>query len=124
MKINPSFVHLQGSIAYVSQQAWIQNATLQNNIMFGKTLQEVRYNTVIDACALKPDLEILPGGDQTEIGEKVNNVLSPVIAHCKSWYLYVYLTIDASFYRGPGGNKIGYGNLAIIYRNLPSKRPL
>lgn len=59
-----------GNIAYVSQQAWIQNATLQDNIIFGKTLEKSRYNNVINVCALKPDFDVLPGGDQTEIGEK------------------------------------------------------
>lgn len=34
------------------------------------------YMDVIEACGLKPDLEILPGGDQTEIGEKVSIWLS------------------------------------------------
>lgn len=61
----------QGSIAYVPQQAWIQNATLRDNIVFGKSLDHASYQRVIEACALKPDLEMLPAGDQTEIGEKV-----------------------------------------------------
>ena len=64
----------QGSVAYVPQQAWIQNATLRENILFGKEYNEQRYNNVIEACALKPDLEILPGGDQIEIGEKGINL--------------------------------------------------
>ena len=59
-------------MAYVPQQAWIQNATVQDNILFGKPQNTVLYNRVIDGCALKPDLDILPGGDQTEIGEKVS----------------------------------------------------
>lgn len=62
--------HLSGSVAYVSQQAWIQNATLQDNIIFGKPLEKSKYNNVISVCALKPDFDVLPGGDQTEIGEK------------------------------------------------------
>ena len=62
---------LQGRIAYVPQQAWIQNATIQDNIMFGKSMQGVKYSNTLHGCALEPDLEILPGGDQTEIGEKV-----------------------------------------------------
>lgn len=66
---------LSGSVAYVSQQAWIQNATLQDNIIFGKPLEKSKYNNVISVCALKPDFDVLPGGDQTEIGEKgTNNV--------------------------------------------------
>ena len=53
------------------QQAWIQNATVKDNILFGKASRESLYQKTIKACALEPDLEILPGGDQTEIGEKV-----------------------------------------------------
>lgn len=67
-------VNTLGKIAYVSQQAWIQNATLQDNILFGKQMDPKRYNQVIAACALKPDIEMLPGGDQTEIGEKGINL--------------------------------------------------
>ena len=58
-------------MAYVPQQAWIQNATVQDNILFGKTHNVVLYDSVIDRCALRPDLEILPGRDLAEIGEKV-----------------------------------------------------
>lgn len=53
------------------QQAWIQNATLKDNILFGQAPNEQKYQNVLEACALKTDLEVLPGGDQTEIGEKV-----------------------------------------------------
>ncbi|CRL00438.1 CLUMA_CG013703, isoform B [Clunio marinus] len=67
-------VNTVGKIAYVPQQAWIQNATLQENILFGRPMDLAKYNNVIQACALKPDLEILPGGDQTEIGEKGINL--------------------------------------------------
>lgn len=58
-------------MAYVPQQAWIQNATLRDNILFGHGYNERKYRSVLDACALTPDLEVLPGGDMTEIGEKV-----------------------------------------------------
>lgn len=58
------------------QQAWIQNATLQDNILFGKPLDKYKYNNVIKVCALKPDFDVLPGRDQTEIGEKGNSNLS------------------------------------------------
>ena len=61
----------QGQVAYVPQQAWILNATVKDNILFGKALNECHYQQVLHSCALEPDLEILPGGDQTEIGEKV-----------------------------------------------------
>ncbi|NXX99006.1 MRP2 protein, partial [Centropus bengalensis] len=67
-------INIQGSLAYVPQQAWIQNATLKDNILFGSKLDEARYQQVIKACALLPDLELLPAGDKTEIGEKGINL--------------------------------------------------
>ncbi|KAL3051996.1 hypothetical protein OYC64_002087 [Pagothenia borchgrevinki] len=67
-------VSIRGSVAYVPQQAWIQNATLRDNILFGKDYNEQKYRCVLEACALTPDLEVLPGGDMTEIGEKGINL--------------------------------------------------
>ncbi|XP_033091521.1 multidrug resistance-associated protein 1 [Trachypithecus francoisi] len=67
-------VAIKGSVAYVPQQAWIQNDSLQENILFGRQLEEPYYRSVIQACALLPDLEILPSGDRTEIGEKGVNL--------------------------------------------------
>lgn len=60
----------KGSVAYVPQQAWIQNATVQDNIVFGREKIKTWYQRVLEACALLPDLDILPAGDATEIGEK------------------------------------------------------
>uniref|UniRef100_A0A8C1PNS5 ABC-type glutathione-S-conjugate transporter n=1 Tax=Cyprinus carpio TaxID=7962 RepID=A0A8C1PNS5_CYPCA len=67
-------INIKGSVAYVPQQAWIQNATLKDNILFGSNLYEERYLSVVDACALGPDLDLLPGRDHTEIGEKGINL--------------------------------------------------
>uniref|UniRef100_A0A8C9VEL1 ABC-type glutathione-S-conjugate transporter n=1 Tax=Scleropages formosus TaxID=113540 RepID=A0A8C9VEL1_SCLFO len=67
-------VSVKGSVAYVPQQAWIQNAALQDNIMFGREKKLSWYQRVLEACALLPDLEILPAGDATEIGEKGLNL--------------------------------------------------
>nr|XP_046270771.1 multidrug resistance-associated protein 1 [Scatophagus argus] len=67
-------VTVKGWVAYVPQQAWIQNSTLKDNIMFGQERREAWYQRVVEACALQPDLEILPAGDETEIGEKGVNL--------------------------------------------------
>ncbi|GFR84872.1 multidrug resistance-associated protein 1 [Elysia marginata] len=67
-------VFVRGSVAYVAQQAWIQNDTLQKNILFNNSLDEQRYQQVVNACALRPDLQLLASGDQTEIGEKGINL--------------------------------------------------
>ncbi|XP_014896740.1 multidrug resistance-associated protein 1 [Poecilia latipinna] len=72
-KVEGSVV-VKGSVAYVPQQAWIQNSTLKENIMFGQKRREDWYNHVVEVCALQPDLEILPAGDETEIGEKGVNL--------------------------------------------------
>ena len=66
------FFLCQGSIAYVPQQAWMRNETVKENILFGENMNSSKYHTILDACALIPDLKILPGGDMTEIGEKVS----------------------------------------------------
>uniref|UniRef100_A0A8D3BQW4 Multidrug resistance-associated protein 1-like n=1 Tax=Scophthalmus maximus TaxID=52904 RepID=A0A8D3BQW4_SCOMX len=68
------FINIQGSLAFVPQQAWIQNATLRDNILFGSPHEDKKLQEVIEACALIPDLELLPGGDLTEIGEKGVNL--------------------------------------------------
>ncbi|KAJ2707574.1 hypothetical protein H4R19_004887, partial [Coemansia spiralis] len=67
-------VDVCGSIAYVPQQPWIMNATLRDNILFGNRLDQAFYDRVVDACALRPDLDMLPAGDKTEIGEKGINL--------------------------------------------------
>lgn len=67
-------VSVKGSVAYVPQQAWIQNCTLQENVLFGRPMDPKRYHRTLEACALLADLEVLPGGDQTEIGEKGINL--------------------------------------------------
>ncbi|MGH0130137.1 UNVERIFIED_CONTAM: hypothetical protein FKN15_041188 [Acipenser sinensis] len=74
MEKQEGLVSVKGSVAYVPQQAWIQNATLRDNIVFGQERKERWYQRVVEACALVPDLEILPAGDETEIGEKGVNL--------------------------------------------------
>jgi ABC-type multidrug transport system fused ATPase/permease subunit len=63
-----------GTVGYCQQQAWIQNATLRDNILFGLPYDESRYRRVIRACALERDISILAGGDLTEIGENGINL--------------------------------------------------
>ena len=70
----PTFLFQSDSIAYMPQQAWIQNASLRDNVLFNAPVCESRYRAVLDACALLPDIAILSDGEHTEIGEKVNEV--------------------------------------------------
>ena len=56
--------------AFCPQHAWIQNATARHNIVFGRPFDRERYESIVDACALRPDFDLLPDGDGTEIGER------------------------------------------------------
>ncbi|KAF9164997.1 Canalicular multispecific organic anion transporter 2 [Actinomortierella ambigua] len=67
-------ISVYGSVAYVPQQAWILHGTIRHNIVLNKQYDPVKYNRVLDACCLKPDIEILPAGDMTEIGERGINL--------------------------------------------------
>ena len=67
-------INVAGDVSYVPQQAWMQNTSLRQNIIFGADYDESNYRRVVAACALQPDLEILPSGDLTEIGEKGINL--------------------------------------------------
>ncbi|XP_066291928.1 ATP-binding cassette sub-family C member 9-like [Branchiostoma lanceolatum] len=64
----------QNSVAYGAQKPWLLNATLRDNVTFGQPFDNARYQKVISACCLQPDMNILPGGDMTEIGEKGINL--------------------------------------------------
>ena len=61
---------LTESVAYCAQQAWLVNDTIKQNIIFASPYDEQRYRNVINACALKRDLEVLEAGDSTLVGEK------------------------------------------------------
>eukprot|EP00873_Tetraselmis_striata_P045813 jgi/Tetstr1/466077/TSEL_010663.t1 len=67
-------VQLLGRVSFCPQQPWIMNATLRENILFGQPFDALWYQTVLTACQLQPDLEMLPGGDMAEIGEKGLNL--------------------------------------------------
>ncbi|RPD60042.1 metal resistance protein YCF1 [Lentinus tigrinus ALCF2SS1-7] len=63
-------VKVFGTISYAPQNAWIMSATIRDNILFSHKYDEEFYNIVLDACALRPDLALMPQGDMTEVGEK------------------------------------------------------
>ncbi|XP_009786237.1 ABC transporter C family member 10 [Nicotiana tabacum] len=67
-------VQVYGTIAYVSQSAWIQTGSIRENILFGSPLDSQRYQQTLEKCSLLKDLELLPYGDLTEIGERGVNL--------------------------------------------------
>jgi ABC-type multidrug transport system fused ATPase/permease subunit len=67
-------IQVCGKVAYVSQNAWIQTGTVQENILFGSLFDKQRYQETLSKCSLVKDLEMLPYGDRTEIGERGINL--------------------------------------------------
>ncbi|GAB2220245.1 hypothetical protein Droror1_Dr00007888 [Drosera rotundifolia] len=63
-----------GTTAYVAQTSWIQNGTIQENILFGLPMNERKYGETLRVCCLEKDLEMMEFGDQTEIGERGINL--------------------------------------------------
>ncbi|CAF2081819.1 unnamed protein product [Brassica napus] len=67
-------VRVCGSTGYVAQTSWIQNGTVQDNILFGLPMVREKYNEVLNVCCLEKDLQMMEFGDQTEIGERGINL--------------------------------------------------
>ena len=67
-------IKLSGKISFVSQNPWILNTTIEENILFFSPKDEEKYKKIINICQLDPDLLTLQKGDQTEIGEKGLNL--------------------------------------------------
>ncbi|XP_020210396.1 ABC transporter C family member 14 [Cajanus cajan] len=67
-------IQVCGSTAYVAQTSWIQNGTIEENILFGLPMNRQKYNEVVRVCCLEKDLEMMEYGDQTEIGERGINL--------------------------------------------------
>jgi ABC-type multidrug transport system fused ATPase/permease subunit len=61
---------LRNYVSYAAQTPWLEHLTIKENILFGSEFDEKRYNQVLECCALKPDLDALEDGDETEIGER------------------------------------------------------
>lgn len=74
LKMTKGHILREGTCAYVSQQAWIVNGTFKENILFGEEFDAKRYYHTITICNLKEDLNMLSGGDDTEIGERGVNL--------------------------------------------------
>ncbi|XP_021323604.1 ATP-binding cassette sub-family C member 8 isoform X6 [Danio rerio] len=67
-------IRRRGSVAYASQRPWLLNATVEENILFDTAPNVKRYKDVIEVCQLGPDIDTLPQGDQTVIGERVRHL--------------------------------------------------
>uniref|UniRef100_A0A669C3K4 Multidrug resistance-associated protein 4 n=1 Tax=Oreochromis niloticus TaxID=8128 RepID=A0A669C3K4_ORENI len=67
-------IKVKGELTYTSQQPWILPGTIRSNILFGKELNLKKYDRVLRACALKRDMDLLPGGDLAIVGDRGANL--------------------------------------------------
>uniref|UniRef100_A0A8C5I9Z2 Multidrug resistance-associated protein 4 n=1 Tax=Gouania willdenowi TaxID=441366 RepID=A0A8C5I9Z2_GOUWI len=67
-------VKVKGELMYTCQQPWILPGTIRSNILFGKELNLKKYKKVLKACALKRDMDLLPGGDLAIVGDRGANL--------------------------------------------------
>jgi len=74
LEITDAPVKVCGSVAFAEQKAWIENKTIKDTILFGKKLDEERYQMCVKACQLTEDFEKLKAGDKTELGENGINL--------------------------------------------------
>ena len=74
MHLDSGSISIGGAIGYCPQQAWIQNKTIKQNILFGKEFDEVLYQKALFLSALVEDLALFANGDETEIGERGINL--------------------------------------------------
>ena len=70
VNIHRGEVRLEGSVAYCSQEPWIFLGTIRQNVLFGNTFDHKKYREVISAACLDKDLQLLPQGDETVVGDK------------------------------------------------------
>lgn len=66
--------HRYATIAYSGQQPWLTTGTIRDNILFGESYRHKRYEKIIETCALKSDLDVMPNGDLTQVGERGMNL--------------------------------------------------
>lgn len=75
--MSPALAYRSGrysAIAYSGQQPWLLNGTIRDNILFGESYRPKRYEKIIETCALKSDIEMMPNGDLTLVGERGLNL--------------------------------------------------
>ena len=106
-------IYVQGSVAYVPQQAWVQSATLKENILFGKRLDNMKYGRTIEACDLGADIDLLPERDATMIGEEVSEMTRKFI----DIYDHVFILTNFQGINLSGGQKQRVSLARAVYQD-------
>uniref|UniRef100_A0A8C3VSX7 ATP-binding cassette sub-family C member 12 n=1 Tax=Catagonus wagneri TaxID=51154 RepID=A0A8C3VSX7_9CETA len=85
MQLQQGIVAVSGTLAYVSQQAWIFHGNVRENILFGEKYDHQRYQHTVRACALQEDLSSLPYGDLTEVSGPRSSAHSSAQGRGSAW---------------------------------------
>ena len=59
---------LSGNASYCNQAPWLPSATIRQNIIAFTPFDSIRYNRIIEACALTSDFQSIPNGDRSSLG--------------------------------------------------------
>ncbi len=82
MERHSGSVRMGGSLAYVAQQAWIVNDSLQSNVLFGQELSEQRWEACVHACSLQQDLEVSLKPSKPAFGIRTTEAVQlPALCH-------------------------------------------
>jgi len=74
MNLVSGIIKKNGSVAYISQNVWLRNATVKDNIIFGLPYDEIKFRNIVKVCQLIDDLKNLSAGENTEVGERGINL--------------------------------------------------
>ena len=111
------FYNYSPIISYASQDPWIMNGTIRDNIVFYGKYNEERYNKVINACQLDKDFENLKHGDLTEIGSTGNNISGGQRARI-SLARAVYKDADIYLFDDPIPSVDSYVSIKIFHQAI------
>ncbi|XP_011877731.1 PREDICTED: probable multidrug resistance-associated protein lethal(2)03659 [Vollenhovia emeryi] len=70
LRLQEGSIQVNGKIAYASQEPWLFAGSVRQNILFGRKMDQVRYDRVTKVCQLRRDFSLLPYGDKTIVGER------------------------------------------------------
>ncbi|KAF9013105.1 hypothetical protein BDQ17DRAFT_1342742 [Cyathus striatus] len=134
LRIEGELAFKKGCVAYATQESWVLNDTIRNNILFGSAFDETRYNKVLQQCALKQDLDLFDAGDLTEVGERgltlritlaravysladillLDDILAALDAHTSRWIVEECLL----------GDLIKGRTVLLVTHNVPLTKPV
>lgn len=69
LEIDSGELTVDGVVSYSSQEPWLFDATIRQNILFTESFDDERYQEVIRVCSLERDIRSFPAGDLTFVGE-------------------------------------------------------